>query len=328
MKSVYEPAVSTHWQQARTFGVTHVPLATNTPNLGDDIQTKAARRWFGVSQVVPRDQPKSWPKGACVALCGWWSVNFLPPPEVRVVLTGMHLDPRSLRRLTEVHWRRVRKLVKQQGFPLGCRDLATLEAVRRHGVDAVFSGCVTQTLPAALPATRQGRYAVDCAPPDESWTPVKHRFAELRTLTAEQRLALACERLETYAQAEAVLTSRLHAFLPARALGVPSVDWKFDQPPMNPSRLSGHCEAFTDGWRECRPALMFEGEGPVTGIVSNQYASPAETSGLECKSALQLNTIVWDRDQEHVLTVLNGNSATGRGLRVHTLRACWNCAIR
>jgi len=217
----------------------------NTPNLGDDIQTEAARRWFGVSAVVPRDQPKSWPEGACVALCGWWSMNSLPPPGVRVVLIGMHLDPRCFRRLTESHWRRVRKLVERQGFPMGCRDLATLEAVRKHGVDAVFSGCVTQTLPSAQPAERRGRYAVDCAPPDPSWTPVRHRFAELRTLPAEQRLALACERLETYAQAEAVLTSRLHAFLPARALGVPSVAWKFDQPPMNPSRLSGHCEAFT-----------------------------------------------------------------------------------
>ncbi len=98
MKSLLEPLVSDLWQQARSQGVTHVPLATNTPNLGDDIQTEAARRWFGVSQVVTRDRPRSWPEGARVALCGWWSVNFLPRSGVRAVLIGMHLDPRCLRR--------------------------------------------------------------------------------------------------------------------------------------------------------------------------------------------------------------------------------------
>lgn len=317
MKSSHESLVSDLWQRANSLGVSHIPLATHTPNLGDDIQTEAARRWFGVSQVVPRDQPKSWPKGACVALCGWWSVNFLPPPEVRVVLIGMHLDPRCLRRLTEAHWRRVRKLVERQGFPLGCRDLATLEAVRRHGVDAVFSGCVTQTLPAAQPAERRGRYAVDCTPPDESWTPIQHRFAELRTLPAEQRLALACERLETYAQAEAVLTSRLHAFLPARALGVPSVDWKFDQPPMNPSRLSGHCEVFSLESKRTR-ADGADGVGhAATPAAGGPAALPEYALAPHGKeTGMFLKSVLWERDQERVLAAFNGDSVSGRRLRV------------
>ncbi len=55
MKFRFEPLASGLWQQARVLGVTQVPLATNTPNLGDDIQTEAARRWFGVSRVVPRE---------------------------------------------------------------------------------------------------------------------------------------------------------------------------------------------------------------------------------------------------------------------------------
>jgi RHS repeat-associated protein len=46
------------------LGVTHVPLAMTTPNLGDDIQTEAAPRWFGVSQALPPDQPESRPADA------------------------------------------------------------------------------------------------------------------------------------------------------------------------------------------------------------------------------------------------------------------------
>jgi hypothetical protein len=49
---------------------------------------------------------------------------------------------------------------------MGCRDLATLEVVCRHGVEAEFGGCVIQTLPAARPATRQGCNEVNCAAPD------------------------------------------------------------------------------------------------------------------------------------------------------------------
>ncbi len=154
--------------------------------MGMTFKPKPPGAGSGVSQIVPRDQPKSWPEVASVALCGWWSVNSLPPPGVRVVLIGMHLDPRCLLRLAKAHWRRVRKLVERQGFPMGCRELAMLEAVRRHEVTAVFSGCVTQTLPAAQPATRQGRYAEDCTPPDESWTPVRHRFNSLQSMSGDQ----------------------------------------------------------------------------------------------------------------------------------------------
>ncbi len=300
------------WQQARALGVTHVTIAAHSPNLGDDIQCEAARRWFGVWETVPRDHPRSWPKGACVALCGWWAVAFLPPPGVRVVLIGMHWDVRCWQRMTAEHWQRLRRLVARQGFPLGCRDEATLAIARQHGVEAVFSGCVTQTLRPQANGPRKGRYAVDCTPPDESWERMTHRFEELRGKTPQQRLALAAERLEMYAHAEAVITSRLHAFLPARALGVPSVAWRFDRPPSNPSRLSGHCPEF--------PVVrQRQAVHPAKRILASRSLKTATTPHFTMmkapSDALTLNAVLWERDEAEVLKALNGGAGDRLRLR-------------
>lgn len=229
------------WEAARRLPITHVPAAPRSTNLGDDIQTEAGRRWFGAADTVDRDRPRSWPKGACVALCGWWALDFLPPPGVRAVLVGMHMDRRCRQALTPKGWERIRAIVEWQGFPMGCRDTATLAAALRHGIDAGFSGCVTQVLARADADRRTGRYAVECSPPDPSWQFVTHRLPWLARWSVADRLAFAAGQLERYARAEALATSKLHAYLPAVALGVPSVSWRFDDPPMNPLRLTGHC---------------------------------------------------------------------------------------
>ncbi len=301
------------WQKAQELGITHVPVAPHTPNLGDDIQSEAACRWFGVRETVLRDQPRSWPPGSCVALCGWWAVPFLPPEGVRVALIGMHWDPRCWKRMAPADWRRLRELVKEQGFPLGCRDEATLAVARQHGVEAVFSGCVTQTLHPNADGLRQGRYAVDCTPPDASWECLTHCCEELPGMPPEERLALAAGRLEIYAQAEAVMTSRLHAFLPARALGVPSVAWRFDSPPPNPSRLSGHCPEFAvvrEKQAASRPKPKLASRGP-TIATSQSYSTLMNAPN----DTLTLNAVLWKRDESEVLKRLNGESETPLRLR-------------
>lgn len=302
------------WEQARRLGVTHVPVAAHSPNLGDDIQAETACRWFGVRETVPRDHPGAWPEGSCVALCGWWAGTFLPPQGVRVVLIGMHWDPRCWRRMQEADWRRLRELVARQGFPLGCRDAETLAVARRHGVEAVFSGCVTQTLRPPWNGRRAGRYAVDCAPPGETWASLTHRVENLSAMTIPERLALASERLELYARAEAVMTSRLHAFLPARALGVPSVEWRFDKPPGNVTRLSGHCPEFTPvPGAQPRLPPPHQKTRNIQLKVMNRASSPEKPPMNPHPSPHSpcLNVLDWERDRERVLSAFNGGAVDG-----------------
>lgn len=229
------------WRKARDLTVTAVPLAYGTSNLGDDIQTKAALRFFETEQTVPRDHASRW-NNYRVALCGWFGhISFRDLPE-EIIVIGLHLHHEFAKTINAKGWERLRAAVKQQGFPAGCRDTDTMDLLRAQGIEAEFSGCVTQTL-ATYEGKRSGKFAVDAPVPNSSWKPMTHRHIALATLDATGRLAMATGVLDCYRTAEKIVTSRLHAYLPAEAMGVPVVKFVQNGPLVNPSRWSGHLVA-------------------------------------------------------------------------------------
>ncbi len=122
--------------------------------------------------------------------------------------------------------------------PVGCRDWSTVDVLLSAGVDAFFTGCVTTTVDAVFPTLasvdRSAARAVGVVDVDEpagipADQPVE-RFtnadADNRDLELVSGTRAAVELLETYQRRlERVVTSRLHAYLPATSLGLP-VDFR------------------------------------------------------------------------------------------------------
>jgi hypothetical protein len=118
--------------------------------------------------------------------------------------------------------------------PIGCRDWTTVDLLLSVDVPAFFSGCMTATVNTVFPDLSQRPPSsapvayVDMPPetvPDGAVT-YKHSNDAIRFRSFSRNVDRAVELLETYrGQHSAVVTSRLHCWLPARSIGVP-VDFR------------------------------------------------------------------------------------------------------
>lgn len=217
-------------------------LSHDSPNLGDEIQSLAARRFLPrVDRLVPREDLAAAPGGTAsvkVILNGWFLHNpHRWPPHERIVplLVSFHLSGRrpsrlSLRRSPAGVLLAGRNLewLRRHG-PVGARDPHTLALLRRRGVDAYYSSCLTLTLPPADPAARGDRVVASDLSPEllaalarrTRRPPLVVEHIDRETSGAGQRMARAEALLATYAAARAVVTTRLHCALPCLALGTP-----------------------------------------------------------------------------------------------------------
>ncbi|MBW9214129.1 polysaccharide pyruvyl transferase family protein [Mumia sp. zg.B53] len=118
--------------------------------------------------------------------------------------------------------------LRQYG-PIGCRDWTTVDLLLSMGVPAFFSGCLTTTVSAVFPDQdkRPGRRApvayVDVPAEDvpRNGTVYKHSRDTIRTTSFADNLRDAATLLDTYRSTHrSLVTSRLHAYLPARSLGL------------------------------------------------------------------------------------------------------------
>lgn len=118
---------------------------------------------------------------------------------------------------------------------VGCRDLFTTRLLQEAGIDAHWSGCLTLFLGAALtvPARdRRGVVFVDVPPAAERVIPraLVERAERLSTFPGEEIIGKPLERWAALArlaarlaEAELVVTRRLHVALPAASFGTPVV---------------------------------------------------------------------------------------------------------
>jgi lipopolysaccharide biosynthesis glycosyltransferase len=112
--------------------------------------------------------------------------------------------------------------LKRHG-PVGCRDWSTVYWLLNQGVDAFFSGCLTLTLDLPSTGERSGVVVVDAedSVPGKNAESVEHNIPHHRRLQFCDAIQTALDLLQRYAGAEHVKTSRLHCYLPCRALGTP-----------------------------------------------------------------------------------------------------------
>lgn len=204
---------------ATTF--THLPVARQCKvNIGDAIQTVAARELWNVQQFCERNRPGTWTDDMVVPMHGWYS-DFIYPTEARVYLLGFHLSYGArIKLLQERHIRDwLIRVVKDQGFPALARDTSTRDFLRSVHVPAEFAGCISETLP-KYDGPRAGVINTD-----KRWTEdgivLYQSYVSWDAPTYEDLIRQGEQRLDELRQASEVWTARLHVMLPCRAMGTP-----------------------------------------------------------------------------------------------------------
>lgn len=223
----------------------------NTINLGDDVQTLAAINFLEKKNLkaevfVNREELINY-DGPDINLImnGWFmhDINKFPPSEkITPIFISFHCANLDL-------------ITNNLGYfkkhqPIGCRDTATVQLFQKCGIEAYFTGCLTLYFNKHLIKT-QNKYIVDINTckyiPKVEFDKNKYQnYNELTHDLAEKedrndlfyRLDKARELLKKYAEAEEVITSRLHVALPCRAFGTKVV---FVHSNLDDPRFSGLC---------------------------------------------------------------------------------------
>lgn len=175
------------------------------------------------------------PEGTWMIAFGWhlhsnFRLSFSLPyhPAIRPIFCSFHLN------LLDALTPEAIDYLRAHG-PIGCRDWSTVDVLLGAGVDAFFSGCLTTTVDAVYPTPGDGGAelgetpyvaAVDLTPRQvekitDPHEVVTHITPDTRDADLVSGVRAADALLERYrSDFTGVVTSRLHCFLPASALGV------------------------------------------------------------------------------------------------------------
>lgn len=219
----------------KRFGLLCNPAAGN---LGDDIQNLATRRFLpSLDAFVPRESLHEAREPLHIILNGWFChfpERWPPSPRLSPLLVSMHISPlpsapgRALTAAEAFTRPPVSAYLRQYG-PVGTRDLETETLLKRAGIPAYFSGCMTLTLPRPDVPRADDLVVVNEIPAPAlarlRQTTGKRLFRTWHGNFADtdpaERLLRAQELLDLYARASCVVTSRLHCALPCLAIGTP-----------------------------------------------------------------------------------------------------------
>jgi hypothetical protein len=215
-------------------------LSYSTFNLGDQIQSIAARRFLpSIDCFIDReklDEVAASEQSVKLIMNGWYchdATRWPPAPAIQPLIVSFHVSDipghhfgiraREFFRNSS----KVLDYLRRHG-PVGARDRSTEDLLKSWGVDAYFSGCLTLTLQAP-PVVPDRDLIVLCDVPDEvasrlagqnlKFIRTKHR--DEVTHGIEARFVQAENLLAIYAKASCVITPRLHCALPCLAMGTP-----------------------------------------------------------------------------------------------------------
>lgn len=214
-----------------------------TDNLGDDIQSYATAKYLPrIDYYIDRESLHTfYPKNQrqiAVIMAGWFLYEHLhwpPSPFIHPLIISTHFDTYYSRAWGQPLENNL--VLEEYGAswlnrygPVGARDNYTLELLRKFNIKSYFSGCITLTLkPFANVENHNEIVAVDISKELQGYitqqtgkVPIfrTHKLV-LSEYGMEQRFMLVEEYLKLYQGAKLVVTSRLHAALPAIALGTP-----------------------------------------------------------------------------------------------------------
>ncbi len=218
-------------------------LKYQTDNLGDEIQSIAARRFLPqVDFLVDRDSLDAFegPEDVehRIILNGWFTHaphRWPPSPALNPLVISFHLSSLAMPCDGSIQIPSETLLsgpnldyLKSSG-PVGARDLHTLALLDQHQVDSFFSGCLTLTMEERFPGEVEDFIALVDLDEDLVDACRARTDSEIRRFThidrnkcsTADRFERAERLLAVYRRAKCVITSRLHAALPCLAMGTP-----------------------------------------------------------------------------------------------------------
>jgi lipopolysaccharide biosynthesis glycosyltransferase len=147
--------------------------------------------------------------------------DFPLHPHLRPIFISFHCNRHELLSPAAIEYLRVHG-------PIGCRDWTTVDLLLSAGVPAFFSGCLTTTVNAMFPAPdASGRAGADApvayvdVEPKDGCEATSQADKRVRQETLAANLRRAIDLLDEYrSRHSAVVTSRLHCYLPCRSIGV------------------------------------------------------------------------------------------------------------
>lgn len=219
----------------------------NWANLGDDIQSLAAKRLLPqVDGCIPKTELNQSTASGVLSVNGFFLGGASWPPAGGLVpfFYSFHMSSASERSLCSESG-----LAYLHKFePIGCRDRGTMEILRRHDIDAYYSKCISLTFKKRTAEPKDGDvFLVDLSKAAASIVPrrirkravvVEQAKLRLPSLSPQTREMLAEQLLDTYAKrASLVITSKIHCAMPCLAMGIPVV-FLYDRKKKNDHRVA------------------------------------------------------------------------------------------
>jgi len=224
-----------------------VVLNYNTNNLGDDIQTFAASKLLPrVDEFLDRENLKMSEINEKIKfICNGWYMyypqNWPPAKNLHPLFISFHItnSNNSYRKMVSKDLINYYKKFE----PIGCRDTYTLNLFKAIGIKAYLSGCLTLTLDNPFSKNERNKDIIVVDPfmfymkkefkehiikklvPNSFHKNIKYisHYIKYPLDSIEQRMDYTKNILDIYAKAHVVITSRIHAALPAMALGTPVI---------------------------------------------------------------------------------------------------------
>ena len=244
-------------------------------NIGDDVQTLAmielVRRINAEVEIVLVDREHlnddSVRELDGLIVSGWFMDHprNWPPNNDKILFVSFHVNSQN----------GASELIQSENAakdylpftPIGCRDNGTRRRFESIEVEAYFSGCATLTIEPTSERRRDGGilaidpfYKVENKTTYQNWQLkkfltrmdfercklVSNDWLQLPTISPEMRLKNAKSYLQEIQNSEYVITSRIHAALPAVALGTPVffIDAGYDRSEKHRDRFDGLIELF------------------------------------------------------------------------------------
>lgn len=218
-----------------------VIVCKETDNIGDDIQSYAAMcqlphaDYFIEREHLDVFRPEE-AEPVHAILNGWLMNNKLGwpvSPFIDPLYTSMHFVEHDDLHIDDLFLTGLGGEDLRAHQPVGCRDTASQEMLKRNGIESYFSGCMTLTLPRKFPKTGDAPYVCLTDVPDEVEAHIRKRYPELniriihqvpmveRNAAWEKRFQNVEALLTVYQNASAVITTRVHCAMPCLALETP-----------------------------------------------------------------------------------------------------------
>lgn len=208
----------------------------NSENIGDDIQSYAAKRFLPrVDYYIEREAmdlftTEELAQTACI-MSGWYlhdKFSFPPSPFLYPKIISIHFTDQLQGKLPlYLQGKGLEYLKKYE--PVGLRDDILLDLLKKEGINCYFSGCLTLTIKPFPNIKKKKRIVLTDVKPEikdkiinelKEYEIIENSAIDsLKEKDYETRMHDVEERLKLYQSAELVITKRLHVALPCLALG-------------------------------------------------------------------------------------------------------------